>query len=239
MTLSAFVLSGWAMPQAVFLPVQQRCKLQALALPGISSWSGIFEDRQITWTDLVSALDRQLPDKQIVLAGWSLGGLIATCYAALHPQRVKHLLLIGCNPCFVACNTWSEAMSQSLFDTFITGVQSNITVTLKKFMFLCSQGSKDKRSMFRDLQQLMTAQSINTTLLIQLLSMLSDDLRPVLAKVQCPVTHLLGKQDALVPHSINKWIKQQYPQHQVQLIDGGHLFFREQPETIARIFNKL
>jgi pimeloyl-ACP methyl ester carboxylesterase len=44
--------------------------------------------------DLIVALDLQ----DVVIAGWSLGGMAAQLYLALHPERVGHLVLIGTTP---------------------------------------------------------------------------------------------------------------------------------------------
>lgn len=233
-TYPTFILSGWAMSDALFQPVKNICDAEVLALPGIASWADINIEQQITWERLVNALDTLLPCKPVVLAGWSLGGLIATYYATLRPDKVKHLVLMGCNPCFVTREGWNTAMDKTLFHSFVLGMKSSVETTLKKFMLLCAQGSKNCRIMFRHLQQLMEKQSVNHSLLLQLLCMLSDDLRPVLKGVQCRVSHLLGKQDALVSAAITQWIEAQCPHHFVQQIDGGHLFFTEQPEVLAR-----
>jgi len=44
--------------------------------------------------DLVDALDLD----RVVIAGWSLGGLAAQVFAARHPERTSHAILIGTGP---------------------------------------------------------------------------------------------------------------------------------------------
>jgi pimeloyl-ACP methyl ester carboxylesterase len=44
--------------------------------------------------DLIAALELE----DVVIAGWSLGGLAAQTVLALHPQHISHAVLIGTNP---------------------------------------------------------------------------------------------------------------------------------------------
>lgn len=49
--------------------------------------------------DLIAALDLD----QVVISGWSLGGMVAQAALALYPERISHVVLIGCpppGPCF-------------------------------------------------------------------------------------------------------------------------------------------
>lgn len=59
--------------------------------------------------DLIKALDL----RDVVLGGWSLGGLTAQATLALYPQNVSHMILLGTNP----PGTLVKPAEQLFFDT--------------------------------------------------------------------------------------------------------------------------
>jgi len=233
------LLSGWAMPARIFEPLQQHDSIQAIGLPGITPWKGVNSTDDICWSVLVKALDNQLPKQSIELVGWSLGGLLAMKYAELYPEKIKSLVLMGCNPSFVQKTDWPCAMSCTLFKRFTHGMVDNPNATLKKFMFLCSQGAKNNKLLLKQLKQLLIFSNalIDLNLMTPMLELLSDDLRSTLANIQCPVHHIFAKHDNLVPVNVVNAISHHYPQHQVTMVEGGHAFFYENPAAIASILN--
>jgi pimeloyl-ACP methyl ester carboxylesterase len=51
-------------------------------------------DLAVDARDLMTALDLH----QVVISGWSLGGMVAQATLALYPERIGHAVLIGCPP---------------------------------------------------------------------------------------------------------------------------------------------
>lgn len=228
-------LSGWSMPATVFEPLQTYCDMTLSGLPGCVAWPGISSEADVCWSSLIEGLDRILPEGPVTLAGWSLGGALAIHYAAARPERIKQLVLMGCNPCFVASDDWPCGMSPIVFKQFIAGMQNEPQATLKKFLFLCVQGAQDTRLTLKELRQLIVSEKpCVEALFLPLLTLLRDDLRLVLDEVMCPVTHLLAENDALVPGALAEVLSHRYPSHRIEIIEGGHTFFREQPDVVAQ-----
>tara|TARA_R110002072_G_scaffold68881_1_gene167273 strand:- start:761 stop:1681 length:921 start_codon:yes stop_codon:yes gene_type:complete len=53
------------------------------------------QDASFFLSQLHELLEHQDIDDDITLIGYSMGGAIATCYAAAHPDRVRHLVLLA------------------------------------------------------------------------------------------------------------------------------------------------
>ena len=233
------ILSGWAMPSTVFDPLDALCDIKCIGLPGLEVWPGVTKESDVCWPVLMQVMDSLLPEKPVTLVGWSLGGSLALKYAALFPHRVKRLVLIGFNPCFVARDDWPCGMNDALFKQFVEGLSDNNEATLKKFLFLCAQGAADTRQLLRELRQLVSAGmkehhlQRSEALLPAMLRLLGDDLRQELHDVSCPVTHLLAEADGLVPASVSTLICQEYSDHHVVMNKGGHTFFRESADVVA------
>jgi pimeloyl-ACP methyl ester carboxylesterase len=69
--------------------------------------SGYFLDTYVD--DLKHLIDR-LELVRPVIAGWSIGGLIAMAFAAKFPQTLSRLFLIGTSPCLVQRPDWPDAV---------------------------------------------------------------------------------------------------------------------------------
>ena len=235
MKRSIVALSGWGFPASVFEPLKAHCPMEVVALPGLKEWPGIFTQEDISWPNLITALDRMLPEEPVILAGWSLGGSLAIRYTAANPHRVAALTVLGCNPCFVARESWPDAMEEKLFKRFLKNIHLDNETTFKKFLFLCCQGADNMRGLLQEMQAISDNQVQNWHILAALLAFLQDDLRSELHRVSCPVTHIFSQQDALVPVSAATLIQQNYPSHRVVTnLKGGHLFFRDQPDYVSR-----
>ncbi len=240
---SLALVSGWGMPADVMQPLADALadnfNVSVLTLPG-------FADKELSgcdWETLVSNLNQQLSSitdtttTGITLAGWSLGAQLCTLYASHYPDKVNHLITLAGNPCFMQRDDWPAAMPADTFDTFVSNANQNINTTLKQFVGLCTKGSSHQRQQTRDIRALLQTNTVSESL-APLLQRLGDDLRPALSDVQCPVTHLLGTDDALVPAAMANSLQQRWPSHDVQTFAGGHTFFLDAPETIATRIGK-
>jgi pimeloyl-[acyl-carrier protein] methyl ester esterase len=63
-------------------------------------WRGIRSQAEIK--DRVLQKVHAIPDRSLILLGWSLGALAALDVAATHPSRVEGLILIGGTSCFTS-----------------------------------------------------------------------------------------------------------------------------------------
>jgi pimeloyl-ACP methyl ester carboxylesterase len=71
--------------------------------------------------DLAALLDGLNIREPVILAGWSLGGLIVEHFALLHPERVAGLLLIDPTPIdtFTAAPKWQRALMRSALPSLV------------------------------------------------------------------------------------------------------------------------
>jgi 2-hydroxy-6-oxonona-2,4-dienedioate hydrolase len=94
------LLHGMGATSATWLPLERHLRDQAeLWMPELSELGGTVGPRAaMTVPDGVAALerlfDREFGSRRPTLAGISLGGWIATRFAAAHPERVGRLLLV-------------------------------------------------------------------------------------------------------------------------------------------------
>ena len=65
-----------------------------------------------------------VPDGAVWL-GWSLGGMVAMAAAAMAPERLKGLVLVGASPRFVQDRGWEHAMDPEVLEAFWGDLQRN------------------------------------------------------------------------------------------------------------------
>lgn len=162
-------------------------------------------------TTLIQQLDNELP-KNCWLAGWSLGGMLATAVAAQRQSATPTvelkagLISLASNACFVANDTWPNAMPASTFAEFYKLCQTDLAMGLKRFSLLCSQGAEQPRLLSRQLldNTLKENRSISSELLslellagLELLAKLDN--RAAITHFSAPQLYLFAAADALVP----------------------------------------
>lgn len=171
--------------------------------------------------------------QRAIWCGWSLGGLCAMTIATHYPERVQAVVMMACNPCFVARDDWPYAMSITDFDAFQQGLTINPEATLKRFIALQCQGSVSQKHDIRYLQQQLTITSL-PILQAGLTTLRGEDCRPQLAQLKQPVYLILGQEDVLVPFSIAEDLVSVNPQVQCLAIAGAaHVPFVSHPDMVA------
>ena len=110
---------GWAANLRVFdalrADLNDQWRTTAVDLPGHgrSRWDfgSAPADPQRLADQLLSPLLALLPLRS-TLVGWSLGGQLALRAAALAPERVARLVLIGTTPCCVRAGDWPHGVDR-------------------------------------------------------------------------------------------------------------------------------
>ncbi len=174
--------------------------------------------------------------QRAIWCGWSLGGLCAMTIATHYPERVQALVMMACNPCFVARDDWPHAMSVTDFQAFQQGLTINLEATLKRFIALQCQGSVSQRQDIRCLQQQLPMTPLPPLVVLQvgLATLRKEDFRPQLAQLKQPVYWILGQEDVLVPSSIADDLVGISPHLQCVTIAGAaHVPFVSHPEIVA------
>ena len=176
-----------------------------------------------TANQLCASIAEALPQKIIVM-GWSLGGMLATRFAAEYKDRIQGLITLAANGVFVANAEWPLAMDTTTFENFFSRVQKNPGQGLKKFLSLQTFGDVEAERKKQWLQQLPTES--NTNSLVQGLQLLAYfDNTPYLSKINCPGVHFLGTKDALVPVDAFTLLRARFgEQHKIIKVEGaGHV----------------
>lgn len=233
---SVVLISGWGMPAIAMEPLAAALdaddrRVSVVQLPGLVEESSGGYD----WDALLNYLGMHLFEKPVVLAGWSMGGMLASLYASRHPENVAGVITMASNASFVQRDSWQEAMAPAMFAGFQAGMQADSAATLAQFAMLCSAGSTDRKARTSELQTILSEVDLEPAILNSMLELLGGvDLCSVLADIRCPVIHVLGKNDALVPDSAAEKLGEAFPGHRVHLVKGGHCFFMDDPSLVVR-----
>ncbi|WP_448124374.1 alpha/beta fold hydrolase [Pseudomonas veronii] len=224
------LLPGWGLGVSPLEPLaaalhglNEHLRVQVEPLPALAS-SDLDE-----WLD---ELDASLPDNAW-LGGWSLGGMLASELAARRGERCCGLLTLASNPCFVARDSWPNAMPGATFEAFLAGCHADAPVTLKRFGLLCAKGAADPRGLARLLTS--AAPQTPSNVLMNGLELLAQlDTRDALVAFRGPQLHLFAGLDELVPAEAASDLLSLLPDVEIGLIEqAGHAFLLEDPHGVA------
>lgn len=201
-TLAPIVLlHGWGVSgnswQPLIPELQKVADVWVVDLPGFGASHML---PTFTSQAVLTLLFEQLPPV-MHLVGWSLGGMLAVEFTQKYPARVKKLVTLGSNACFVEKAEWPEAMPKQVNAAFNSEFKKNPQLTLKRFYGLLTQGSMHERELLKTLRKkcLPNANEINDNWYqaLQYLSKCNNIAN--LRSISVPGLHLLAKNDALVP----------------------------------------
>lgn len=231
------LLHGWACPATVWQPLlDQLCEnfhVHLVSLPGYGADDDLPSRDAWQPESLMQSFNAAIPDRAI-WCGWSLGGMLATYYAASVPERVKGLITIASNPVFVAQSDWSEGMEQQTFRMFAKGVSKQTKATLNRFMGLVTQGAPTARADLRQLRTLLAVNSIDPAVLLDSLDLLGClDVREEIRHLEIPQLHLLGERDGLVPAGAASLIGKLNAGAEIRVMpDASHIPWLAQAEDL-------
>ena len=189
-----------------------------------------------TFLRTAEVLAETLPEG-CILCGWSLGGLLAMQTAALAPQRLRQLILVGSTPRFTQHRDWPHAQAAALLGMFSLAVARDSTDVLQRFVALLNQGDVQAKAISRTMTQQLLADPLpDTATLLNGLDWLRDvDLRLELAHISTPTLLIHGASDPLMPLPAAQWLTQNLPSAQLEIVAGAaHAPFLNDPEGFAR-----
>jgi pimeloyl-[acyl-carrier protein] methyl ester esterase len=230
-------IHGWAMHSGIWRTFAKQLardyQVFCVDLPG----HGHSEKLPVFSLEAIShQLHNILPQAGCTLVGWSLGGMVALDLASRFPHKIKQLVMIGSNPCFVQSEQWAGIRNTTL-ETFADNLISDCQGTLLRFLSLQVKGLEDYKAVFKKLKTTLQACDCPQAEVLQggLKVLQQDDLRPQLARLVCRVQVILGSHDTLVPVAVAKQLQVLNPRLHLHVIDkAAHVpFLSHSAHTLA------
>lgn len=215
--VNLILLHGWGCDSNTWGPIlpalEKIAHVTALDLPGFGQSPALNEFSLIA---LLEHLAANIPDNSVI-AGWSLGGMLAVQLANKYPKKVRALITLAANAKFVATDDYPQAMSAAVNREFNLAFAQDQKATLKLFSGLLAQGDINERQLLKSLRQQTPVNfSSQWNQALELLAELDN--RQPLAQLQQPCLHLLAEKDALVPVTVAAELGKINPAHKVVII---------------------
>lgn len=206
------MLHGWGLCSKVFYPVvdslKDRYRIVLIDMPGYGINNAIPANR---CDGIVSSLEETIPEN-CALFGWSLGGILAQKFAITNSKHIRALITVSCSPRFTSNpqEGWpgTDAKLLKKFSTLIS--QNNCQAVLDKFLSLQAMGSERMREDIKTIKGLLAEAPSPSYYELQagLKTLMDEDLRNNISRIQCPSLHIFGLKDRLCPASTkNIWAK--------------------------------
>jgi len=232
------LVHGWAMHTGIWREfarqLSQNYRVTCIDLPGHGRSEAI---EPFTLERISDELVAALPERSCWL-GWSLGATVALDIAERYPEQVSSLVLLAGNPLFTQTEQW-PGMDIHVLDEFAEHLHKNCQVTLLRFLSLQVKGLSDHKALLKELKtSVFECDAPDARTLQGGLEMLKQaDMRPVLSRLNIPVSVVLGGLDTLIPVAVGEKMQQLLPSLELNVIDrAGHVpFLSHSLETAAVI----
>lgn len=223
------LLHGWGMNADVWEDVvtdlANNYRVSIVDLPGHGRSIDVVEDYSL------GNLARQVMDviqKDSILVGWSLGGLVATQITLDYPGLIKKLVLVASAPQFVKDDSWPDGMEAEVLDSFAGDMQEDYRNTIKRFIAIQAMGSDNAREEQRILRDRVFRHGHpQLSALEGGLKLLHDvNLRPRLSEILCPTLLITGEHDSLFRRKAAEQTHRLIQDSRLRVIKGaGHAPF--------------
>lgn len=195
------LLHGWGLNSAVWdcvLPaLEQWFDVCRIDLPGF----GVNRHKCPDSYDLNALAELIIPfcPDDSILAGWSLGGLVASQMALQQADKFSSLCLIASSPCFVQQDDW-KGIKPDVLQNFASALSRDSEKTVARFLAIQAMGSSTARQDIKWLKQAMFSGGLprSQALCGGLAILEQTDLRRQLTLLPIPVKGIFGRLDSLV-----------------------------------------
>lgn len=235
------LLHGWGMNSGAFhefLPyLTANFNVTTIDLPGFGD-NNQFVPEPYSLEALSGAVEPLIPDGA-VLAGWSMGGLIAQHIAIYQPEKLSGLITIASTPKFVAGKGW-PGIEPDILGMFESQLEQDYRKTLDRFLMIQAMGSETARKDIKTIRnRIVTFPDPSALALRDGLGLLSSvDLRREIGRIQIPTLRLYGRLDSLVPTCGIDGIHELQPNADtVVLPHASHAPFISHPQQTADILH--
>ena len=163
-----------------------------------------------------------------VIAGWSMGGLIAMALAAKYPGLASRLVLIGTSPCLIQRPDWLPAVPEAAVEQLGQLLATDYRAGVEAFcdMMFPEVDAADEADFVR-LIMLATPPHVTFACFENLGG---ADLRPLLGTIRDPVSVICGANDMACPPGASQFMAEQLNGTLALIDGGGHCVFLTRPE---------
>jgi len=175
---------------------------------------------------------------EAVLLGNSIGGATAVRYAYMHPDRVQALIL---------CDSGGLQSSNAVGRVFVgTFVQFFAAGRRRASWYQWAFDKYYRRVLIKKPAQQQRERIVRSAyetapVLEQAWKSFGrpeEDLNPILSEIKCPVLIAWAKHDFVVPLKGTQSAFQRFPNHRLEVFDGGHAAFLEDPDRFEQSLRK-
>ncbi|MBK0003101.1 pimeloyl-ACP methyl ester esterase BioH [Erwinia sp. S43] len=230
------LLHGWGLNASVWHCISDRLSahfcLHLVDLPGYGRSQGF---PAMSLDEMVASILPQAPEKAVWL-GWSLGGLVASRLALLHPERVEALITVASSPRFSAAEDWPGIRPETL-SGFQQQLSEDFQRTVERFLALQTLGTESARQDARALKSVVLDHPMPSVEVLNAgLEILRDvDLRTDLISLNLPLLRLYGKLDGLVPRKVAPLLDTLWPASPSVIMEkAAHAPFISHPEEFSQ-----
>ncbi|MCV2528244.1 MAG: pimeloyl-ACP methyl ester esterase BioH [Candidatus Lightella neohaematopini] len=203
--INIILIHGWGINSKIWLNLTKKLKkdfcVHLFDLPGYGNSKEIHLS---TLDQLINVIMNDINVTNVVLVGWSLGGLIATKMVLSCPNIFKGLVLVSFSPYFCVDYNWPGINNMTLIN-FINGLHNDYIKTMLKFICLQNINIKLTKQERINLKNIIlnkkTIPSIRT-LIFGLKLLEKTDLRKLMNNISIPHITIYGKLDSIVPYKI-------------------------------------
>lgn len=236
------LLHGWGMNSGAFtsfLPyLTDFFRVTTIDLPGFGE-NTLHVPTPYTASTLADGIESLIPQNSIV-AGWSLGGLVAQYLGLTNKKNLSGIITIASTPRFLAGKCW-PGIAPHVLSAFEQQLELDYKKTIERFLAIQAMGSATARQDSKVIKKHITAYPEPSVLALkQGLRLLStEDIREKIGRISIPTLRLYGRLDSLVPTSGIDSICELHPQADtVVLPHAAHAPFISHPQQTADIIHR-
>lgn len=236
-----YLIHGWGFDSRVMndciLLLEKKYRTSLLDMPGYGPARTQEVPKDID--SMTDALIRKITPG-CILAGWSLGGMIAIRMAGRLKNKIRAIVLIASTPCFSKKDGWPHGVEKTLIEKMQQRITNGETEkVLKEFALLIAKGDVNSRKIAKKLYSMAQNRLPDVDVLNNGLDILMNvDLRNDIAQLECPVVLFLADNDHLVANETGEAMKSICKDlHVVHMDSAGHAPFISRPDEFCSQLN--
>ncbi len=237
------LLHGWAASKLVFTELASLLNNEFRVLcPDLPGHGHSSAGQDMTLDGLCNELMLwfdELGERPFLLAGWSLGGMLALELASRDQQICSGLVLIGTTPRFVQAEDWPDGLPSIQLRAMQRNLSRKFDQTLADFFDTTFAGEQISRARLQEIRRFAiypsrTPDPKTAATMLELLA--GQDQRHLVKRIAQPTTLIHGRLDQITPPGAANWLWHELPQAHLEMIDHcGHAPFWSQPKHVAAL----